>query len=112
MGNIMFLNERTSSSVVKIIDFGLSTSFAESPLMKECVGTSQFMAPEVFNNVSRGNLQWKGYTEKVDVWSMGICVYEICVGVVPWKGRKEAVQKKILNDDLEFPPKEGLQRWK
>ena len=67
-----FVFESKTSSTIKLIDFGLSSSFlsfsesANKPLllrMQTPVGTNLYAAPEVYE---------KQYTEKCDIWSAGI----------------------------------------
>jgi len=45
-------------------------------------GTVYWMAPEV--------VKGKGYSAKVDIWSVGCCVLEMFTGTHPWTGFSEA----------------------
>merc|ERR1719329_2015824 len=58
----------------KLIDFGLAgmPKTKGSALLEDCVGTAQYMAPEV--------ITFKPYTAKADVWSVGITVAELLTG--------------------------------
>ena len=62
------------------------------------VGTPHYIAPEVISQ--------KGYSLSADYWSLGIMLFEVAVGYVPF-GSDDTdpfdVYKKILNDKLEFP---------
>lgn len=62
------------------------------------VGTPHFTAPEV--------IQQRGYTSMADYWSLGILMYEVAVGNVPF-GADESdvfqVYQEILKNELEFP---------
>ena len=40
------------------------------------IGTPHYMAPEI--------IMGKGYTYSVDLWSVGICMYEFCGGNLPY----------------------------
>jgi cGMP-dependent protein kinase 1 len=40
------------------------------------IGTPHYMAPEIITG--------KGYTYSVDIWSIGICLYEFMCGGVPF----------------------------
>jgi aurora kinase len=56
--------------VLKIADFGWCAEAAEAPTA--LAGTFQYMAPEVLQN--------RPQTEKADVWSAGVTLYQLLVG--------------------------------
>lgn len=62
------------------------------------VGTPHYTAPEI--------IQQKGYTFTADYWSLGILLYEVAVGGVPF-GAEESdvfqVYQEILKAELVFP---------
>jgi serine/threonine-protein kinase OSR1/STK39 len=76
-GNIL-VNERGE---VKIADFGIAASLLEQGQRKRArytvIGTPCYMAPEVLS----GN---HGYTEKADIWSLGISAIELSTGSAPY----------------------------
>lgn len=53
----------------KITDYGASRIYEKNSNMTGNVGTAAWMAPELFESNS--------YTEKADVYSFGICLYEL-----------------------------------
>lgn len=64
---------------VKVSDFGLSRAFPSAPqqvCMTSGAGTYHWMAPEVLSGQS--------YDEKVDVYSYGICLYELITRRIPY----------------------------
>jgi len=68
---------------VKISDFGLSRGLqSDAPKVQACMtsgaGTYHWMAPEVLDGHS--------YDEKVDVYSYGICLYELVTRRIPYDG--------------------------
>lgn len=73
----------------KLIDFGFATRASGS----EILGTAQYIAPEV--------LRGEGFTPAVDVWAMGVCVFELLTGFCPfgkpddYDGRMEPVIERI-----------------
>lgn len=42
------------------------------------IGTPHYMAPEIMES--------KGYSFPADVWSLGVTMYEICFGFLPYAG--------------------------
>ena len=59
-------------------------------------GTYNYMAPEIFEN------NGKGYSFEVDIWSVGIIMYELLTGKLPFNGENnDEIRKNILS----FQPK-------
>lgn len=67
---------------LKLIDFGFSRMLGpdEAPL-QEVLGTLRYMAPELFQ-VNSGAAE--SYSEKCDIWSLGICIYMLLAGEMPF----------------------------
>ena len=81
--NILYhRNEDSELPLVKICDFGISLKInkaetgSKKTLMKQRSGTAGYIAPEVkANGVMVGR--------EIDMWAMGVIVYEMCVGYKP-----------------------------
>lgn len=71
----ILLNNKKNPTVLKITDFGLSRFVSETSLMETLVGTPSYLAPEILE-------PRKGYTKKVDAWSLG-CILFILLGGYP-----------------------------
>ncbi len=88
--NIMITND----GQVKIMDFGLAKIGGQSNLTKAgtTLGTVGYMSPEQ----TRG----EEVDQSTDIWSLGIVLYEILTGELPFKGEYEAVTiYQILNEE-------------
>jgi serine/threonine protein kinase len=89
-GNI-FLDEETQ--VIKIGDYGLSKYMNASRRsgQTESVGTFHYMAPEIGRGV---------YGREIDIYALGIILFEILTGDVPFDGEstQEIVMKHLTDD--------------
>ncbi|KAL9322380.1 hypothetical protein ACSQ67_010433 [Phaseolus vulgaris] len=84
---------------VKICDFGLSRLMTESPMRdSSSAGTPEWMAPELIRN--------EPFTEKCDIFSLGVIMWELCTLSRPWEGvPPERVVYSVANEAsrLEIP---------
>ena len=96
--NLLYLKDGPEKdNLIKVIDFGLSQNANK---LKSKVGTAYYVSPEVL----RGN-----YTEKCDIWSVGVILYLLLTGEPPFNGQNDQIiYSKILKFDLKFPE----QKWK
>ena len=67
-------NTLIKGNIFKVADFGFAckADFKGQKLIKECVGTPLYMAPQLLENVP--------YTSKSDLWSIGMMFYEMLFG--------------------------------
>ena len=65
-----------SDGYLKAIDFGIAKDITGADFTSSLIGTCHYMAPEI----SLG----KSYSFAVDYWSMGVILYEIFYGKVPF----------------------------
>ena len=61
---------------IKIIDFGTAKILNEGERTKTIIGTPNFIPPEI--------LLGKGYSFSCDYWSIGVCIYYIYYGILPF----------------------------
>ena len=87
----------TEDGQVKIVDFGLAKLGGQTKLTKTgmTMGTIAYMSPE--------QTQGTNVDHRTDIWSLGIVLYEMLTGELPFKGEYEqAVLYSILNEEPEF----------
>lgn len=82
---------------IKLCDFGISRVVETGAVMTEQCGTPAYLAPEV--------LYEEGYTGfSSDVWSLGVVLYAMTVGRMPYKGKSLEDLKAVLRSQtLSFP---------
>ncbi len=89
--NIMIL----SNGMIKITDFGVATAMNSTQLTQtnSVMGTVHYLPPE--------QAQGKGSTIRSDIYSMGIMMYELLTGLVPYKGENAVeIALKHLKEPL------------
>ncbi|XP_050191522.1 ribosomal protein S6 kinase alpha-5 isoform X2 [Myiozetetes cayanensis] len=106
--NLLFTDE-TDNSEIKIIDFGFARLKPpdNQPLKTPCF-TLHYAAPELLNH--------NGYDESCDLWSLGVILYTMLSGQVPFQSQDRSltctsaleIMKKIKKGEFSF---EG-EAWK
>lgn len=92
--NLMLL-DNSHDSPIKLTDFGLSKIMMENTTMKTACGTPSYVAPEV--------LMHSQYTEAVDLWSIGVIVYILLCGLMPFYGETDAIMfRRIKQGKFKF----------
>lgn len=67
--------------VVKLADFGFCRELTQGELMRTQCGSPLFAAPEIVCNK-----EYDG--RKADMWSLGVCIYTLVLGCLPWRDTK------------------------
>lgn len=110
-GNILF----DANGKVKITDFGLSkemdaTDDSKMALTSQGAGTYWYLPPECFQT---NNGKAPLISQKVDVWSVGVILYQMVYGKKPFG--EDMSQETILREnvilnitDIEFPAKPAV----
>lgn len=82
---------------IKISDFGWSVHAPNSRRKTMC-GTLDYLPPEMVKP-SGDNY----YNEKVDLWSLGVLMYEFLVGEAPFEDTPAMTHRRIARADMSIP---------
>lgn len=88
-----FMYEKKDANHLKIIDFGFAKFTRNNKKMSQALGSIHYVAPEVLAH---------SYTEKADLWSLGVIVYMLLTGSPPIFGSDDQVLKKIKTGDVHW----------
>ena len=110
--NIFLVEREGKKDFVKILDFGIAKVSAEEQQQHltrtgMLIGTPDYMSPE--------QAQGKELDHRVDIYAVGIIMYEMLTGVVPFRGKTfmDTLSKHMfeqpppptqMNPDASFPP--------
>uniref|UniRef100_A0A8P4FXQ2 Mitogen-activated protein kinase kinase kinase 12 n=1 Tax=Dicentrarchus labrax TaxID=13489 RepID=A0A8P4FXQ2_DICLA len=90
----------THDDLVKISDFGTSKELSDKSTKMSFAGTVAWMAPEVIRN--------EPVSEKVDIWSFGVVLWEMLTGEIPYKDvDSSAIIWGVGNNSLQLPVPES-----
>lgn len=83
---------------VKLVDFGFTREYeGKSSYLQTWCGTVCYSAPEMLKGEKYAG-------EKVDVWSLGIILYALLCGELPFdEDDEEATKMRILRDEPKYP---------
>ena len=104
--NIM-LTEATDKGNIKIMDFGLSKILGKKEKSIDGFGTLTFVSPEV--------LIRKPYNKEVDIWSLGVILYLMLSGDLPFDDpddNEQKIAKAIVYQEVKFPQEKFGKRSK
>ena len=90
----LFLCDEDDRRIVKILDFGISKILDEASRLTSTeltIGTPLYMSPEQVRSA-------RTVDARTDVWALGIILFELLTGRLPWMGSGPAVAAAIVTD--------------
>ena len=97
LGNILvkYTDEEKTKFIPKLSDYGLSKKFNEkNSNTRTKLGTPATMAPEIINN--------RPYNNEVDIWSIGVLLYQLHFNDYPYKGKDEKEIKRNIKNKVPY----------
>ncbi|KAG0026103.1 hypothetical protein BGZ81_006610 [Podila clonocystis] len=86
-----------SQNNIKLIDFGFTRECESKKLLESYCGSAAYTAPEII-------LGKKYSGPEADIWSLGVILYTLLAGYLPFDDDNEkVVQDKIVDLDYEMP---------
>ena len=93
----LLLDDKYEEPTIKLIDFGLADILF--PKEKSCAqfGTIGYAAPEVLKGIP--------YNKTSDIWSIGILIYLLIIGCLPFDDANEVnkIRDMTINEEIPFP---------
>ena len=92
--NILMTDE-SDDAQPKLVDFGLSKIVGPNEKCNDPFGTLSYVAPEV--------LLQKPYDKSVDLWSLGVIIYLLLSGTLPFDDDDDReIARQTIHDDVDF----------
>ena len=88
--NFLVAFTKENRPFIKLIDFGSAQELKMKEKMRGKIGTTIYMAPEILKKLR--------YNEKVDMWSVGVLLFNMITGCQPFSSDNE----EIINSEIEF----------
>lgn len=93
-----FLYESQDHAHLKLIDFGFAKKFTNKVKMSKACGSLHYVAPEVLAHA---------YTEKADMWSIGIISHMLLTGSPVFRGSDDDIMLKIKRGQMQLSSRFG-----
>lgn len=91
----ILMTDSTDEAQPKLVDFGLSKIVGPSETCNDPFGTLSYVAPEV--------LLQKPYDKSVDLWSLGVIIYLLISGTLPFDDDDDReIARQTIHDDPDF----------
>jgi serine/threonine protein kinase len=88
----------TEDMIVKLVDFGFSSKYVNNKIKLDTnCGSICYSPPEMLRKI-------KYYPQPVDIWGLGVILFMLIYGELPFSGdREDVVYRKIIHCEYTFP---------
>lgn len=81
---------------IKLCDYGWACYYTSDSKLKTYCGTPEYVSPEMLRKV--------GYDEKIDIWALGVLLFEMLAGYAPFSANnKEDLYSNVLKVKINWP---------
>ena len=102
----LLITGNEENPILKVTDFGLSRSMSQqdqrSSLYGDGIGTPAYMAPEQILAA-----RWKDVGKEADIYALGMILYELLDGDLPYSGSAEQIKQKKRDASIKISTPDG-----
>lgn len=84
-GNIMKFISDDGSTIYKLTDFGAARELQDGQEFNSLYGTEEYLHPDMYERAVLRKPQGKTFGATVDLWSIGVTLYHVATGNLPFR---------------------------
>ena len=88
--NVLFYTPGANARII-IADFGLAANYGPNKVLNTFCGSFDYLSPEILLD--------QKYNNKVDIWSLGVIVYFMLAGYLPFSHRDASAMKEKITTE-------------